>query len=84
MRMTNEQIEKLIANCDRLQRITLNAEGYMHSSCRCFDTCMRAFDREVLPAEEITLSVYLNAPVMKPGEAEIHRDGRMVIRLATH
>lgn len=80
--MTNADIDRLLKSCDALQRRTAYAEGCMSSSARCFDACMRAFDRKTLPANAVTFRVYLNAPVMKYGEATIYRDGRMEIRLA--
>lgn len=80
--MKNINIDRLIESCDLLQHRTILAEGCMHSSVRCFDACMRAFDREVLPAEAITFKVYFNAPIMAYGEATIYRDGRMEMRRA--
>ena len=79
--MTQINIPALIDSCDALQRRTIWKEGFMHSSCRCFDACMRLFDRKNLPAEAVTFQVYFNAPVMKPGEATIHRDGHMEMRI---
>lgn len=73
-------IDKLIQSCDTLQKHTALMDGCLHSSVRCFDACMRAFDRKVLPAEAITFKVYLSYPVDSYGEATIHRDGRMEIR----
>ena len=73
-------IDKLIENCDLLQRRTIYAKDCMHVSAKCFDACMRAFDRKTLPAEAVTFRVFFNTPVMKPGEATIHRDGRMEMR----
>ena len=69
----------LIKACDTLQSRTTYAEGCMHTSARCFDACMRAFDSE-LPAEAVTFQIFINAPVMKQGEATIHRDGRLEMR----
>ena len=66
-------VEKLIEACDLLERRTVNAEGCMHSSSRCFYACMKAF-RE---AESITFKVFLNSPIMKYGEATIHRSGKL-------
>ena len=77
--MTNIEIDRLIDSCVKLQRRTAPEPGYMHSSCRCFDACMRAFDCRV-PAEAITFSIFLNAPVLKPGEATIYRDGHMEMK----
>lgn len=79
--MTTINIHGVIAACDTLQRRTVRADGCMHSSVRCFNACMRAFDCK-LPAEAVTFRIYLNAPVMKYGEATIYRDGRMEMRTA--
>ena len=69
--------DQLIRSCDLLQQRTISLAGYMHTSSRCFDACMRAFDNSKLPANAITFKVYLNAPIMRPGEATLYRDGRM-------
>lgn len=54
----------------------ITIEGHRHGAAWIYDQCMRAFD--ALPAAEaVTFSVYINSPVMKPGEATIHRDGRL-------
>lgn len=76
-RITNTAVATLIELCDKLQQVTIGTRGYMHSSCRCFDACMRAFDTDRLPAEAITFRVYFNVPVMKKGFARIHNDGTM-------
>lgn len=80
--MTSINIDRLLESCDQLQRRTCTAEGCMSSSVRCFNACMRAFDRKDLPAEAVTFRIFLNAPVMKYGEATIHRDGHMEMRIA--
>ena len=78
--MKNINTDKLITSCDILQKHTVLKEGCLHSSVKAFDACMRAFDRDVLPAEAITFRVYLAAPVDSHGEATFYRDGRMEIR----
>jgi len=78
--MISINIERLIKSCDALQRRTSIADGCMHSSARCFDACMRAFDRKDLPTEAVTFRIFLNVPVMQYGEATIYRDGRMEMR----
>lgn len=83
MRMTNQEIEKLLANCDELQRRTQYAEGCMHTSARCFDACMRAFDTDKAPANWIAFKIFLAAPVMQYGEARIYRNGHMEMSI-TH
>ena len=75
--MTNSTIDNLLNSCERLQRYTLPGEGLMHSSVKCFNACMRAFDRKGLTPESITFRVYFNAPVNAYGYAKIHRDGTM-------
>ena len=78
--MSQINIPALIDSCDTLQRRTIWKEGFMHSSARCFDACMRMFDRKNLPAQAVTFRVYFNAPVIKEGEATIYRDGHMEMR----
>lgn len=78
--MENINVAALIEACDRLQAKTITAKGCMHSSVRCFDACMRAFDNSRLSAQAITFNVYFNAPVLKPGTATIYRDGRIEMR----
>ena len=78
--MLSINTDKLITSCDILQKYTVLKEGCLHSSVKAFDACMRAFDRDVLPAEAITFRVYLAAPVDSYGEATFYRDGRMEIR----
>ena len=78
--MTTINIDRLYESCKALQRRTIIHDGCMHSATRCFNACMRAFDRHTLPAEAITFSIFLNVPIMKPGEATIYRDGRMEMR----
>lgn len=75
--MTNSTIDNLLNSCERLQRYTLPGEGLMHSSVKCFNACMRAFDRKGLTPESITFRVYFKAPVNAYGFAAIHRDGTM-------
>lgn len=78
--MKQLNVGEIIKACDRLQRLTVQADGCMSSSVRCFDACMRAFDSAALPAQAITFKVFLNAPVMEYGEITIYRDGHMEIR----
>ena len=65
--------------CDTLSHRIITVGGERHGSAFLFDKCMRAFDCK-LPAEAITFSVFINYPVMSPGEATIHRDGRLEMR----
>ena len=78
--MTNTNIDKLLDNCQLLQNRTIYAEGCMHSSTRCFDACMRAFDAKV-PAQSITFKIYFNAPILAESEATFYRAGRMEMKL---
>lgn len=80
--MTNIAIDNLLASCATLERRTLYAgRDYMHSSVRCFNACMRAFDSKTLPAEAVTFNVWLTYPVDRPGLATISKDGTMVLRV---
>ena len=72
--MTNLNIDGIYDACNAVQQRTIYAEGYMHSSVRCYDACMRAFTGRPA-AEAITFKIFLNAPIMKPGEVTIHRNG---------
>ena len=72
--------EKIIQACDKVHRRVTKIEGKHHGAAFLFDQCMRAFTAK-LPAEAITFSVFINAPVMKPGTATIHRDGRVEMRI---
>lgn len=77
--MTTINISGVINACDTLSRRIITVGGERRGSAFLFDQCMRAFDCK-LPAEAITFSVFINAPVMKAGEATIHRDGRLEMR----
>lgn len=70
----------IIESCDKLAHRIITVGGERHGSSFLFDQCMRAFTAK-LPAEAITFSVFYNAPVMKDGEATIHRDGTMECRV---
>lgn len=72
---------KVAEACDFIQRHTIFHAGYMHSSVRAFDALMRSFDC-TLPAEAVTFRIFLNAPVMAPGEITVHRDGSYEVRRA--
>lgn len=78
--MTNINIPGVIKACDSLAHRIITVEGKYHRSAFLFDQCMRAFDCERLPANAITFSVFLNAPVMREGTATIYRDGQLVIQ----
>ena len=79
--MTNINLDSLLDACAQLQRKTIWHDGCMHSSAKCFDACMRAFDRKVLPAQAITFAVYFNTPILAPGFARITRDGNIQFSL---
>ena len=80
--MTQLNISAVLTACDFVASKIVTIEGEYHGSTWLFNQCMRAFDHKALPAEALTFSVFLNAPVMANGEATIHRDGRTEIRLA--
>ena len=75
-------IVKVAAACDTLAHriIAVGDEQHSerHGSPWLFDKCMRAFDCK-LPAEAITISVFINAPVMQWGEATIDRGGNLTM-----
>jgi hypothetical protein len=75
----NIDVSAILKACDTLAQRVITVEGGYHGSTFLFDQCMRAFDAK-LPAEAITFSVFINAPVMKNGVATIHRDGRLEMR----
>lgn len=77
--MTAINISGVINACDTLSHRIITVGGERRGSAFLFNKCMRAFDCK-LPAEAVTFSVFINAPVMKDGEATIHRDGRLEMR----
>jgi len=81
----NINYEKIKESCDTLARRVVSIEGkrfvYVRAaSAFLFDQCMRAFDNSRLPAQAVTFSVYINAPVNKDGEATIYRDGTLTMK----
>ena len=76
-RLTDAAITALIDSCDKLQERTVPAHGFMHSSCRCFNACMRAFDAKGLAPVALTFRVCFAEPVSQVGFARIHSDGTM-------
>ena len=72
--MTNLNYDGIYNACNAVQQRTIYAEGYMHNRVKCYDACMRAFTGRPA-AEYITLKIFLNTPIMKPGEVTIHRNG---------
>lgn len=78
--MTQLNITAIIEACDSLAHKIITVGGEHHGSSFLFNQCMRAFDCKSLPAQAITFSVFLNAPLMCDGEATIDRDGHLTIR----
>lgn len=78
--MTQLNITAVADACDKLAHRIIEVEGTRHGAAFLFDQCMRAFDNKALPANSITFSVFIDYPVMKPGEATIHRDGTLEMR----
>lgn len=76
----NINVEKIIKSCDTLAHRATSIEGKYHGSSFLFDQCMRAFDNSHLPAQAITFSVHINAPICKDGEATIYRDGTLIMK----
>ena len=79
--LTDFQIDRLYANTAALQRRTIQHPGCVSSAVRAFTECMRWFDDPA--CEAVTLPVFLNAPVFRPGTITIHRDGHMETRIAS-
>lgn len=78
--MAQINISAVIDACDSLSHKIVTVGGERRGSSFLFNQCMRAFDNKNLPAQSITFSVFLNAPVMRDGEATIDRDGNLTIR----
>ena len=76
--MTYRNTAAIIEACDKVARRCITIGGKYHGSAWLFDQAMRAFDHKAI--EAVTYEVYINAPVMKQGEATIHRDGRLEMR----
>ena len=72
-------IDKIIEASETLARRIITIGGEYHGSVFIFDQCMRAFDCK-LPAQAITFDIFINAPVMKPGQATIYRNGNLEMR----
>ena len=72
--MSNIYLPNIHEACDKVAHKAPNV-----SSVRLFSDCMRAFTGTP-KAEAVTFSVFLNSPVMKWGEATIHRDGSVELR----
>ena len=80
--MKRINVGEVIRACDMLAREIITVGGEHHGSVFLFNQCMRAFDNKNLPADAITFSVFLNAPLMCKGEATIDRNGHLEIRRA--
>ena len=79
--MSNINISALLnASATLAHRIT-RMEGGAHGSAWIFNQCMRAFDRNELPAQAVTFTVFYNAPVMRGGIATIDRGGNLVCKI---
>lgn len=78
--MTNINTEKLITACDMVAQKCVTIGGKRHGSAWLFDQLMRAFTSPAV--DSVTYSVYLNAPLMCEGEAEINRHGDLILRRA--
>lgn len=69
---------ELINACDKVAHHCTTICGTHHGSAWLFDKLMREFTKcDAL--EAITIPVFINAPVMAQGEAEIGRDGHCYI-----
>jgi len=79
--MADINIDGIINASDSLAHKIITIGGQRKGSSYIFNQCMRAFDHPALPAQSITFSVFLNAPVMKDAEATIDRAGNLTISL---
>lgn len=76
--MKDVNIVELIKTCDTVAGRCTRIADTNHGSAWLFDKLMRWFESS--NCESITISVFINAPVMSEGEAEIGRDGSLVMR----
>ena len=74
---TNTQ--NLIQACDTISHRCTMIAGTHHGSAWLFDKLMRYFDSDKA-ATSVTIPVFLNAPILKEGEATIGRDGSLQMR----
>lgn len=78
--MKSINVSALIATTDTLARRCLEVAGhrvgYLNTCPWLFDRLMRAFESSEATVS-ITIPIYIGSPVMKPGEAEIGRDGSL-------
>ena len=78
--MDNLDILAMIDASDKVARRCIEICGAHHGSAWLLSKSVRFFEREQA-AQAVTIPVYINAPVMRPGEATIHRDGRLEMRV---
>lgn len=78
--MTDINIIGVLEACNSLANKIITVGGERHDSSFLFKQCMRAFDKNRLPAQSITFSVFLDTPLLCDGEATIYRNGHMEIR----
>ena len=76
--MNNINVQELIKACDTIAMRCTRIADTNHGSAWLFDKLMRWFESS--NCESITIPVFINAPVMSEGEAEIGRDGSLVMR----
>lgn len=69
---------ELIKACDTVAKRCTRIAGTNHGSAWLFDKLMRWFESSNCKA--VTIPVFINEPVMSEGEAEIGRDGSLVMR----
>lgn len=76
--MTSMNMINIIKASEKVAHRCTKIAGTQHGSTWIADKIIRYFEKENA-AESVTFEVFLTAPVMKNGEATIHRDGRLEI-----
>lgn len=71
--MKNVNIAGIITATDTIAYKSTTIGGKRHGASWLFDKVMRAFSCDMV--EAVTYEVFLNAPIMKPAFATIHRNG---------
>lgn len=76
----NIDYSALFDSCDKLVRRCCKVGGNHHGSAWWADKLIRFFESEDA-VDSVVIPVFINAPVMRDGEAVISKDGSLVIRV---
>lgn len=79
--MKNMDILGIIEASDKIAHRCITICDTYHGSAWLTDKVIRFFERERC-ANAITIPVYINSPVMRPGYATIYRDGTLNMSVA--